>query len=151
MLADEYAALDPQRLLQLLATVAGAAFASVNVLPGTARYAPYCETLQSAMETIRHSANTTQAPELQTIDQCQKDLTAAYSKLSRKRKLPDPNIKRLEEVAALLLQVIYYDKTQDPIYIIGIWDEIQHSDAKVLEAYEDQLKLIGRLKTFLRI
>lgn len=151
MLASEYADLDPQRLLRLGAMVARNALASVKVPLASAKYSSYQKLLELTVDVLSMAGNDLHAPRPRVIDQCQKELTAARSKFSRKSKVADENKKKLADCTALLLQVIYYLKSEDPLYIIGMLDAIQRLDAQVLADYQDQLVLIARLKKFLKI
>ncbi|MEV4885781.1 hypothetical protein MRBLMN1_004335 [Chitinophaga ginsengisegetis] len=151
MLASEYADLDPQRLLRLGAMVARNALASVTTPLASAKYSPYQELLELTVDTLSIAGNDLRAPRPPVIDQCQKELTAAHSKFSRKSKVVDEGKKQLADCTALLLQVIYYLKTEDPLYIIGMLDAIHRLDTHVLAGYQDQLALIARLKKFLKI
>lgn len=46
---------------------------------------------------------------------------------------------------------LYYLKTEAPLYIIAILDDIHRLDAQALAGYQDQFALITRLRKFLRI
>jgi len=150
MLASEYADLNPQRLLRLGAMVAADALASVKVPLASYKYSPYRELLELTVDILSMAGSDLHAPR-PPIDQCQKELTAARSKFSRKSKVEDEEKRQLEDCTAQLLQVVYYLKTQDPLYIIGLLDAIHRLDTQVLADYNDQLALIERLKLFLKI
>jgi len=151
MLANEYAGLDVRRLLRLGELVVRKALGSASVALASPKFSVYRELLEQTVSVLDRSANDLHAVNPEIIDKRQQELSVAHGKLSRKTKVFDDNKEQLADCTALLLQVIYYLKTEDPIYIIGIEDNIQQLDGHILKGYQDQLALISRLKKFLKI
>lgn len=148
MLSDEYAALDPKRLLRLSSIFAEREMDRVGDVLVLEKYAAYRDVFHLACKIVKDDDGSMRGT---TVDQCQRDLSAVCHKLSRKSKFEDDNKKRLSRCADRLLQFIHYLKTEDPLYLLSTLEEMKTLDVTVVAEYEDQLVLLGRLKSFLKV
>ncbi|RXK83164.1 hypothetical protein [Filimonas effusa] len=148
MLADEYAGLDPRRLLYLCAILTGHEIAAVDHALASPKYAVFRELFTLAHKVIACAGEDVEGP---VIDQCQRDLSEACRKFSRKSKFPDADKQSLSACAEKLLYFIHYLKTEDPLYLLHTLEQMQTLDTATLAAYGDQLILLSRLKSFLKL
>lgn len=148
MLSEEYAALDPRRLLRLSSILAAREMREADDVLTLEKYAAYKVVFDLAYKIIADDDGGIRGT---VVDECQRDLSAICHKLSRKSKFVDAAKNRVSGCANLLIQFIDYFKTEDPLYLIATLGEMKTLDAIVLSEYKDQLVLLDRLKSFLGI
>jgi cell division septum initiation protein DivIVA len=163
MLEQEFPGFSPPRLVQLGTRVAELEFEKYAGHFAARRFDKYGAMLAEALEMLRRAARDAEAVSGPEIDEAQQKAGKAARMLANKLDERDARDTGLQSIIAAVCGTVNYLKTQDPLYMIGVWRAPRQNEqaardvdlatpqaqvyyAQLAPRFGDQIELLWRLK-----